>query len=188
MALTLFTPKRHGDQRGWFSETFHSDRFAAHIPVDFVQDNQSFSRDAGTLRGLHFQLPPYPQAKLVRCLTGSIFDVAVDIRHNSPTYGKWIGVELSAENGKQLYIPVGFAHGLLTLQPDTTVFYKVSNYYSADCDRGIAWNDGDIDIQWPLVSSVPVLSSKDHKQQSLSDFATPFEYDGVPISVNEINL
>ena len=189
MALIAFHQTLHGDHRGWFSETFRSDRFFKHIgPVHFVQDNQSLSRDFGTLRGLHFQLPPHPQIKLVRCLAGAIFDVAVDIRKGSPTYGQWIGVELSAENGKQLYIPAGFAHGFMTIEPDTMIFYKVTDYYAPDCDRGLAWNDPTIAIEWPLDRGAAVLSAKDENQPSLHDFDSPFAYDGVPMSLTEVVL
>jgi dTDP-4-dehydrorhamnose 3,5-epimerase len=187
--LISLTDKRHGDQRGWFSETFRSDRFAAHIGPDvFVQDNQSFSKDRGTLRGLHFQLPPHAQGKLVRCLAGAIFDVAVDIRQGSPTYGQWIGVELSAENGKQLYIPVGFAHGFMTLEPDTMIFYKVTDYYAPDCDRGLAWDDPDLAVDWPIKDIKPHLSAKDEKQPLLKDFQSPFSYDGTQMSLTEVKL
>ena len=189
MALSLLAPARHGDHRGWFSETFHVDRFAAQIgDKKFVQDNQSFSQEVGTLRGLHFQLSPHAQAKLVRCLSGSIFDVAVDIRHGSPTYGKWIGVELSAENGKQLFIPEGFAHGFITLKPNTMIFYKVTDYYAPDCDRGLAWNDPTVAIDWPMQISNPVLSAKDMKQPSLAEFSSSFAYDGKTMSLNEVLL
>ena len=187
--MLCITPRIFSDQRGWFSETFRVDRFAQYAgAVVFIQDNQSLSRDVGTLRGLHFQLPPHPQAKLVRCLTGAIFDVAVDIRNGSPTYGKWIGVELSAENGKQFYIPEGFAHGFMTLQPDTMIFYKVSDYYAPECDRGLSWNDPTIAIEWPLKTGSPVLSAKDEKQPSFHDFQSPFAYNGVPMSLTEVVL
>ena len=187
--LICFTPKRFSDARGWFSEIFNKDRFAPYLgKQDFLQDNQSLSRETGTLRGLHFQTPPHAQAKLVRCLAGAIFDVAVDIRKGSPTYGKWIGVELSAENGKQFYIPEGFAHGFMTLQPDTMIFYKVSDYYAPECDRGLAWNDPTIAIEWPLKTGSPVLSAKDEKQPSFHDFQSPFAYNGVPMSLTEVAL
>ena len=187
--LVCFTPKIYSDQRGWFSETFRMDRFASHIGTDiFLQDNQSFSRDQGTVRGLHFQLPPHPQAKLVRCLSGALFDVAVDIRLGSPTYRQWIGMELSAENGKQLYIPAGFAHGFMTLAPDTMIFYKVTDYYAPDCDRGLAWNDPVISIDWPLQDTKPILSAKDEKQPLLKYFQSPFAYDGRPMTLTEVVL
>jgi dTDP-4-dehydrorhamnose 3,5-epimerase len=189
VALTLLGNKYYSDQRGWFCEIFHDGRFNEQVAeIKWVQDNQSLSRDVGTIRGLHFQLPPHPQAKLVRCLAGAIFDVAVDIRKESPTYGQWIGVELSAENGKQLYIPVGFAHGFMTLEPDTMILYKVSDYYAPDCDRGLAWDDSDIAIEWPLQSIKPILSAKDEKQPLLKDFQSPFAYDGRPMSLTEVVL
>ena len=189
MALVVFQNKRHGDQRGWFAETFRMDRFAAHIGTDvFMQDNQSFSREVGTLRGLHFQLPPHGQAKLVRCLLGAIFDVAVDIRQGSPTYGQWMGVELSADNGKQLYIPEGFAHGFMTLQPDTMIFYKVTDYYAPDCDHGLAWDDPAIAVKWPLSGGKPILSDKDEKQPLLKAFQSPYIYDGTPMILTEVAL
>lgn len=189
MALVVFVDKRHGDARGWFAETFRADRFADVLGQDvFVQDNQSFSKEKGTLRGLHFQLPPHPQAKLVRCLAGGIFDVAVDLRQGSPTYGRWAGVELTAENGRQFYIPAGFAHGFVTLVPDTSVFYKVTGYYAPECDRGLAWNDPDIAVEWPLLGQAPILSAKDREQPSLKNFQSPFTYNGVPMTLKEINV
>ena len=189
MSLILFSPKRFGDNRGWFSETFRSDvwnDFGIHDA--FVQDNQSLSKPQDTLRGLHFQLPPKGQAKLVRCLSGSIFDVAVDLRRGSPTYGHWLGAELSADNGLQLYIPVGFAHGFVTLEPDTEVLYKVSTYYAPECDRGLAWNDPAIGVNWPLGGREPLLSDKDTRQPSLVDFDSPFVYDRVPMALREVTL
>jgi dTDP-4-dehydrorhamnose 3,5-epimerase len=162
MSLILFTPKRFSDPRGWFSETFRHDVWQELGIIDaFVQDNQSLSKPQGTLRGLHFQLPPKGQAKLVRCLRGSLYDVAVDLRAGSPTYGQWLGAEISAENGRQLYIPVGFAHGFVTLEPDTDVLYKVTSYYAPDCDRGLAWDDPTIGIDWPLGGRESLLSDKD---------------------------
>ena len=143
----IIVPKRHVDDRGWFSETFHEKRlYDAGITCRFVQDNQSSSKRAGTLRGLHFQLPPAAQAKLVTVVKGRILDVAVDIRRGSPTFGKHVSIELSAESGRQLYIPVGFAHGFLTLEDDVVVMYKVSDYYAPAHDSGICWNDPDIAI------------------------------------------
>ena len=187
--LFCLAPKLISDQRGWFSETFRMDFFSRHIGDDvFLQDNQSFSTSQYIIRGLHFQLPPHPQAKLVRCLAGAIFDVAVDIRQGSPTYGQWIGVELSAENGKQLYIPAGFAHGFMTLAPNTMIFYKVTDYYAPDCDCGLAWDDNEIGIHWPLNGYQPILSAKDEKQPLLKDFQSPFVYNGRPISLTEVVL
>lgn len=182
--VRLITPRRFADDRGWFSET-HSDRTFARetgTTVRFVQDNQSLSRPVHTLRGLHFQRPPHAQAKLVRCLRGRIFDVAVDLRRGSPTLGHWVGAELDAASGRQLFVPAGFAHGFLTLEPDTEVFYKVDDFYSAECDAGIRWDDPAIGIDWGLPAGVaPVLSPKDATLPGLADFDSPFEYDGVPL-------
>jgi dTDP-4-dehydrorhamnose 3,5-epimerase len=155
---------------------------AAGIDVRFVQDNHSLSRPAGVLRGLHFQTPPFAQDKLVRCVAGAIFDVAVDVRRNSPTYGKWVGAELSAENGRQLFIPIGFAHGFVTLTPDAEVTYKCSNFYAPAHDGGVRWDDPEIGVVWPLPRGVtPTLSPKDEKLPRLVDFDSPFAYDGVPL-------
>ncbi|KQY45904.1 dTDP-4-dehydrorhamnose 3,5-epimerase [Rhizobium sp. Root483D2] len=175
--IVLITPSKFGDNRGYFSETFRSDLFMEHIgPVVFVQDNQSLSAEVGTIRGLHFQLQPRAQGKLVRCAGGSILDVAVDIRKGSPTFGKHVKVELSAENGQQLWIPAGFAHGFCTLQPNSILSYKVTDYYSAEYDRGLLWNDPDIGIEWPVSSDEAVLSTKDIAQPGLSDLDTNFSY------------
>jgi dTDP-4-dehydrorhamnose 3,5-epimerase len=173
--VTVFTPKRLGDSRGFFSEVYNRRVFAeAGVTLDFVQDNQSLSRDVGTLRGLHFQAPPFAQDKLVRVVAGSIFDVAVDIRQGSPTYGRWVGVELSAANFRQLLIPVGFAHGFVTLEPDTMVLYKVTAPYSGPHDLGIAWNDPEIGVHWPRQAASPILSAKDAAQPLLRDVKNPF--------------
>jgi len=181
--VRLIDPKRFGDDRGWFTEVYSEKTFdAAGISVRFVQDNHSLSRPVGTLRGLHFQMPPFGQDKLVRCISGAIFDVAVDLRRGSPTYGKWVGAELSAENGRQLFIPIGFGHGFVTLTPDTEVTYKCSSLYAPAHDGGVRWNDPDIGIVWPLPAGVaPTLSPKDEKAQLLRDFVSPFEYDGAPL-------
>jgi len=182
MSLLVIVPRRHADSRGWFSETYNAKRLEPYgLPDNFCQDNHSLSRPAGTLRGLHFQSPPHAQAKLVRCLRGRIFDVAVDIRRSSPTFGKWAGLELSAENGKQLFIPFGYAHGFVTLEPDCEIAYKVNDFYAPDCDGGIAWNDPDIAIDWPLGGLSPLLSDKDAILPSLKDFAIDFAYDGKPL-------
>ena len=174
--VILVTPKRFGDARGYFSETFRDAQYeAAGIKGPFVQDNHSLSRDAGVIRGLHFQTAPSPQAKLVRCTRGAIYDVAVDIRRGSPTYGKYAAAVLSAENGCQLFIPVGFAHGLCTLEPDTEVQYKVTGYYDPACDKGLAWNDPDIAIDWPLGANSPILSAKDAVQPLLKDLPAYFD-------------
>lgn len=175
--MKLVTPKRFGDNRGYFSEVYKQSAFReAGLDLEFVQDNQSLSREVGTLRGLHYQAPPFAQAKLVRVVTGRIYDVAVDIRVGSPTYGKWAGAELSADNLQQLLIPVGFLHGFVTLEPDTTVLYKVTAPYSAAHDGGVAWDDPDIGVVWPLSGSAPVLSAKDGKQPRLKELANPFRY------------
>jgi len=181
-AVKLITPRKFGDHRGFFSETYNKRAFAeAGITLDFVQDNQSLSAQPGTLRGLHFQTPPAAQDKLVRVTRGAIWDVAVDLRVGSPTFGKWTGAELSAENWTQILIPVGFAHGFITLLPDTEVQYKVTDFYAPDCDKGVAWNDPDLAIDWPLPPGVdaPILSDKDSRQPRLTDMTRAFTYDGV---------
>lgn len=175
--VICFTPKRFGDERGFFMETYSRRLFAENgIDADFVQDNHSLSRPKSVLRGLHFQRPPHAQAKLVRVLRGSIFDVAVDIREGSPTFSQWTGETLSAENGKQLYVPAGFAHGFLTLEPDTEVAYKVDDFYAPDCDAGIAWDDPDIAIDWPDTGSDIILSGKDREHGPLKDLQPVFEF------------
>ncbi|KMY51037.1 dTDP-4-dehydrorhamnose 3,5-epimerase [Peribacillus loiseleuriae] len=167
--VVIVEPKVFGDHRGWFSETYSKSIFADHdINIEFVQDNQSFSATKGTLRGLHYQLDPKAQTKLVRCTKGSIFDVAVDIRKGSPTYGEWFGIELSAENKKQLLVPKGFAHGFMTLTNDVEVQYKVDEVYSPEHDRGILWNDPAIGVEWPM-DVKPVLSAKDESAPLLKD-------------------
>lgn len=183
MPVIRIVPKRFEDARGWFSETYQRDRFAAAgIDASFVQDNQSFSRAAGTLRGIHFQRPPHAQAKLVRCLRGRIWDVAVDLRAGSPTYGHWVAAELTAERGEQLYVPVGFGHAFLTLEEDCEVAYKTSDFYAPDCDAGIAWDDPELGIDWPLQAGWPHLSDKDGRLPALKDFVSPFDYDGRPLT------
>lgn len=175
-------PVRHGDARGWFSETYSRRRLAeCGIDLEFVQDNQSFSAQRGTLRGIHFQTPPHAQAKLVRCLAGAIFDVAVDLRAGSPSHGQWVGATLTADGGEQLFIPVGFGHGFLTLTNDVQVGYKASGYYAPECDAGIAWDDPEIGIAWPLADIVPLLSAKDQTLPRLRDYSSPFAYDGEPM-------
>jgi dTDP-4-dehydrorhamnose 3,5-epimerase len=186
MAVMRIIPKRFEDPRGWFSETYQRDRFrAAGIDADFVQDNQSWSKPAGTLRGIHFQTPPHAQAKLVRCLKGRIWDVAVDLRAGSPTYGEWVAAELTAAGGEQLYVPSGFGHGFLTLEPETEVAYKVDAFYAPDCDAGFAWNDPDLAIAWPLPGPVPELSDKDARLPAFKDFVSPFAYDGRPLQLTD---
>jgi dTDP-4-dehydrorhamnose 3,5-epimerase len=180
--VRLIDARRFVDDRGWFSETFHRDRLAAlGITDTFVQDNHSMSLAAGTLRGIHFQTPPYAQAKLVRCLSGRIWDVAVDLRGGSSTFGKWVGAELTAENGRQLYIPVGFGHAFITLAPNTEVAYKVSDFYSPQADGGIRWNDPDLAVEWQFGPEAIKLSPKDERLPLLADFDSPFPFDGVPL-------
>jgi len=176
--LIVITPHRHGDHRGFFAETYSQRAYAAlGVDATFVQDNHSVSAALGTVRGLHFQAPPAAQAKLVRCGRGAIFDVAVDIRRGSPTYGRWAGYTLSAENGVQLYIPVGFAHGFATLELDSEIIYKCSDYYALETEGALRWDDPDIGINWPL-SSAPVLSEKDATAPLLAGFNSPFTFEG----------
>ena len=173
--VILVTPKRFGDERGYFSETFReNDYAAAGITGPFVQDNHAYSTHAGVLRGLHYQRPPSAQAKLVRCTRGAIFDVAVDIRQGSKTFGKYVSAELSAENGAHLYIPVGFAHGYLTLTEHCDVLYKVSDYYSPEDEGGLAWDDPTLAIDWPMPKSEIRLSEKDRALDSLAALCSPF--------------
>ncbi|KQM18281.1 dTDP-4-dehydrorhamnose 3,5-epimerase [Novosphingobium sp. Leaf2] len=173
--LKLFVPKRMGDERGYFAEVFRADLFAqACGEHTFVQDNESLSAKAGTVRGLHFQSEPYAQGKLVRCTAGALFDVAVDIRRGSPTYGQWAAETLTPANGKQLWVPPGFAHGFCSLEPDTVIAYKVTGYYSAACDKGLAWDDADIGIVWPDVADPETLSAKDRVQPRLADLPEYF--------------
>ena len=160
--VVILTPKKLGDQRGFFSETYNRKTLAGlGIDLEFVQDNQSLSVDVGVVRGLHFQTPPFAQDKLVRVVKGRILDVAVDLRRASPTFGQHVAVELSAENWQQLLVPIGFAHGFMTLEPHTEVVYKVTNYYSPENDCGVRWNDPAIGIKWPLPAEQAILSAKD---------------------------
>lgn len=176
-------PARHGDDRGWFTESYNRRRLAElGIGDEFVQDNHSFSAQRGTLRGMHLQGPPQAQAKLVRCLAGAIWDVALDLRTGSPTYGRWVAAELTAERGEQLYIPAGFAHGFLTLTDNAQVGYKASGYYAPECELGVAWDDPDLGIAWPLAGIEPVLSAKDRALPRLRDIASPFAYEGEPMA------
>lgn len=182
MPVVRFVPKRFEDARGWFSETYQRDRFkAAGIDAAFVQDNHSYSAPAFTLRGIHFQTPPYAQAKLVRCLRGRIWDVAIDLRAGSPSYGRSVATELTAERGEQLYVPIGFGHAFLTLEPDCEVAYKTSDFYAPECDAGIRWDDPALAIAWPLAGA-PQLSDKDTRLPALKDFVSPFAYDGQPLN------
>lgn len=174
--VKIITPKKFGDHRGFFSETYNRRAYSeAGIDLDFVQDNHSLSAAVGTLRGLHFQSPPFAQDKLVRVLRGRVLDVAVDIRRSSPTFGRHVAVELSAENWRQLLIPVGFAHGFVTLEPDTEFIYKVTNYYSAAHDLGIAFDDPALGIDWGLAPAAAILSDKDRRHPKLADLPSVFE-------------
>ena len=176
--ILIIVPPRLGDDRGFFSETWSAARLANYnINTTFVQDNQSLSSAVGTVRGLHYQSPPHAQDKLVRCGRGALLDVAVDIRKGSPTYGKWIGVELSAENGKQLLIPKGFLHGFITLEPDTEILYKCSDYYAPECDGVIRFDDPDIGVDWGEATGRFVLSTKDATAPYFKDFNSPFSYE-----------
>lgn len=174
--VILVTPVRFGDDRGYFSETYKASAFRAFgLDPVFVQDNESLSRPVGTIRGLHFQRPPNAQAKLVRAVSGAVFDVAVDIRKGSPTFGRWVGATLTGAGGEQLYVPHGFAHGFCTLEPDTIVAYKVDAPYSMRDDAGILWNDPALGITWPL-DGPPLLSGKDQMQPRLADCDSLFTY------------
>lgn len=175
-AVIEVVPPRYGDNRGWFSEVYKRTAFAGTgLDIDWVQDNQSFSAPAGTVRGLHFQVPPVAQDKLVRVLAGSIFDVAVDLRRDSTTYGKWVGRTLTAEAGNQLLVPIGFAHCFMTLEPDTQVLYKVSAPWSKEHEGAIRWDDPAIGIDWPDTGHAPTLSDKDREAPLLAEFDSPFE-------------
>jgi len=175
--VVICEPKVHGDHRGYFVETFRVDKLEAFIgyKINFTQDNESKS-SRGVLRGLHYQLPPFAQTKLVRVIQGRVLDVAVDIRKGSPTFGKHIAVELSGENKRQLLVPRGFAHGFVVLEDDTIFAYKVDSYYSPECDKGIAFDDKDLNIDWQIAHSELNLSAKDTKQPLLKDSNDLFEY------------
>ena len=166
--VLIIEPKVFGDARGWVMETWSARKFeAAGLNFNFVQDNQSYSAHRGTLRGLHYQTAPFAQAKLVRCTRGKLLDVAVDIREGSETFAKWVAVELTAENKKQLLIPRGFAHGFLTLTDDVEIQYKADNFYSPTCDGNIIWNDSEINIDWPFEPTI--LADKDAKAPTLRE-------------------
>lgn len=176
--IILIIPKKFGDDRGYFSETFRADLFGENVgPAAFIQDNQSLSAEVGTVRGLHFQLDPRAQGKLVRCVAGAILDVAVDIRVGSPTYGQHVKAELTADNGHQLWVPPGFAHGFCTLEPNSIISYKVTDYYSQEHDRGLLWNDPELGIEWPVDVEAAVLSAKDKVQPRLADLGAVFVYE-----------
>lgn len=168
--VLLITPRRHGDARGWFSETWSRKSLAtAGLDIDFVQDNQAFNARSGTVRGLHFQTAPHPQAKLVRVLAGAILDVAVDVRAGSPTQGRWVSARLTAEGGEQLFVPRGFAHGYCTLCDDVMLAYKVDGDYAPQTEGGVIWNDPDLAIDWPVAPDQAVLSDKDLVLPRLAD-------------------
>lgn len=174
--VVKITPKRFGDHRGFFTETWNKAALAeAGIGVDFVQDNHSMSAARGTLRGLHYQSPPHAQDKLVRCTAGAIWDVAVDARAGSATYGRHVGVELTAESGAQLLVPKGFLHGFVTLSENTEVMYKCSDYYAPEADGSVLWSS--LGIDWPLDGD-PALSAKDADAPAFADWQTPFRGDG----------
>lgn len=175
--VKVLIPRQIGDERGYFAETFRADLFASHCGEEtFVQDNESLSAASGTIRGLHFQCPPHAQGKLVRCTAGALLDVAVDIRRGSPTFGQWVSETLSPKNGKQLWVPPGFAHGFCSLEPDTVISYKVTDYYNVECDKGLAWNDPTLDIAWPPIADPETLSSKDRKQPKLKELPVYFSW------------
>lgn len=178
--ILIITPARFSDQRGFFSESYSIKALVEHgITAQFVQDNHSLSLSQGTIRGLHFQAPPHAQDKLVRCGHGALFDVAVDIRKGSSTYGQWFGTELSFENGKQLLVPAGFAHGFVTRAPETEIIYKCSDYYAQETEGALAWDDPQVGIDWGLGDVTPVLSNKDANAPSLADLNSPFTFEGV---------
>lgn len=176
--VRILQPTRHGDARGWFEECWSAQRMReAGLDIDFIQDNHAFSATPATLRGLHFQSPPHPQGKLVRVARGRILDVAVDIRRGSPHYGRWVGVELSAENGRQLWVPPGFAHGYVTRDPDTHVLYKVNGQYAPDCEGAIRHDDPVLAIDWGLAGKTAIVSAKDAAAPAFDDLDTPFDFE-----------
>lgn len=177
--VKLVTPRRFGDHRGFFSETWSDRVFRREVAdVTFVQDNHSLSAQKGTLRGLHYQCPPTAQGKLVRVIRGAVLDVAVDIRHGSPAFGQHVAVRLDAETGAQLWVPPGFLHGFCTLEDNCEVLYKVTDYYSAADDRGVAWDDPDLAIDWPVGADDIVLSEKDRHHPRLKDVPPVFSWNG----------
>lgn len=176
--VRIIEPRIFGDARGWFSETYKDSALeAAGIEVGFVQDNHSYSQAAGTLRGLHYQAPPYAQDKLVRVVRGAVLDVVVDARRGSPRFGRWVSAELSAENARQIFVPKGFLHGFLTLTAGTEVIYKVSNYYSKECDGSVRYDSPELAIDWQDYGAQPVLSEKDLSAPSWSQFESPFTFE-----------
>lgn len=178
--LLEIVPRKIVDERGYFSEMFRLDCFREQAgAVGFVQDNQSLSVRAGTVRGIHFQSPPAAQGKLVRCHSGALFDVAVDLRRGSPTFGSWVAVTLTPEVGNQFWVPPGFGHGFCTLQPETVISYRVTSYYSREHDKGVAWNDDAIAIDWPKMADPATLSTKDREQPRLAELPAYFEMKGL---------
>ena len=174
--ILILKPAKHGDERGFFSETYSRNALAkAGIALEFVQDNHAYSAQPGTVRGLHFQIPPRAQAKLIRVVRGAIFDVALDLRRNSPTYGRHVSAIISARDWNQILIPAGFAHGLCTLEPDTEVLYKVTDHYAPDCDRGVLWNDPALAIEWPVDPARAVVSGRDRQHPTLAELPPCFE-------------
>jgi dTDP-4-dehydrorhamnose 3,5-epimerase len=190
MLPRLIRVPRFGDHRGWFTESYNAKRFAdAGINEAFVQDNHSFSALPGTLRGLHLQALPHAQSKLVRCVAGAIWDVAVDVRTGSPSRGRWVAARLSAEGGEQMYVPVGFAHGFVTLTADAHVLYKASDFYAPHSERAIRWDDPTIGIDWPLQGNAPTLSAADERAGSFAELTAEFPYDGEALSaLEEVSL
>jgi dTDP-4-dehydrorhamnose 3,5-epimerase len=176
--VLLLKPRYFHDARGYFVETYNTRSAGqAGLATAFVQDNQALSRRRGTVRALHFQVPPKVQAKLVRVLRGSIYDVAVDLRLGSPSYGKWVAATLTAQGGEQIFVPRGFAHGYCTIEDNTEVAYKVDDYYAPECEQGLTWDDPALGIGWPVSPADAVLSDKDRKLPGFADFASPFRYD-----------
>ena len=181
MAVRLLKSQRFTDDRGWFAETYSRRRLAQlGLDIAFVQDSHSLSHNAGVLRGLHYQAPPHAQAKLVRCLRGRIWDVAVDIRRGSPTYGRWTAHDLAEGDDQQLFIPAGFAHGFLTVEPDSEVLYKASDVYVPECEGGLLWSDEDLAIPWPLAGRPPILSDRDANLPGFAALSSPFTYGDTP--------
>jgi dTDP-4-dehydrorhamnose 3,5-epimerase len=179
--VKIIRPKRFGDHRGFFSETYNKRALArAGVPLEFVQDNHSLSRAPGTVRGLHFQIPPHPQDKLTRVVRGAVLDVVVDLRSGSPTFGKHVNVVISAEDWSQIFVPAGFAHGFCTLEPDTEVIYKVTDYYAPRYERGVIWNDPDLAIPWPVAEAEATLSDRDRALPRFSELQDTFPYRSSP--------
>ena len=173
--VLILEPRRFGDARGWFMESWNRETLRGYgIEIDFVQDNHSYSAPKGTVRGLHYQSPPHAQAKLVRVTRGVVRDVAVDVRRGSESYGRWVAVDLSAENGRQLLVPRGFLHGFATLTPDVELLYKCSDVYAPDCDGAVAWDDPDLGIDWGIAPGAATLSGKDAAAPRFADWTSPF--------------